>query len=200
MLKIFLKLFIPLFNFWSDASAALVGGGATWFGNKQQNEANSAQAKRQMKFQERMSNTAHQREVADLKKAGLNPLLSINSGASSPAGAQAQMVNELESGVSSALATSRLRQELKNMDATKGLTEAQETVAAVQQQTLASQRDKNIAEKDNTRAMTKILESQGVERSAEAELYKGEKGKWLKLFEKLFGNTGGSTALKNFKR
>ena len=46
-------------------------------------------ADKQMNFQEYMSNTAHQREVSDLVKAGLNPVLSANAGASSPSGASA---------------------------------------------------------------------------------------------------------------
>ncbi len=74
------------------AGAALAGGIMTNRSNaaisEKQMQFNSAQAARQMEFQERMSNTSYQRGMADMRLAGLNPILAYKQGgAGSPSGA-----------------------------------------------------------------------------------------------------------------
>ena len=57
------------------------------------NAQNLSIAREQMAFQERMSNTAFQRAVADARAAGFNPLAAFPHPASTPIGSSATMIN-----------------------------------------------------------------------------------------------------------
>lgn len=90
-------------SFWKkigDNLGGIAGAAGNIIGNilgveqqKETNQVNRYAAMEQMMFQKEMSNTAHQREVADLQAAGLNPILSAGgNGSSTPSGASATAV------------------------------------------------------------------------------------------------------------
>ena len=79
------------------------------------NRKQVALSREQMGFQERMSNTAYQRAMADMKKAGINPIMvSKVGGASTPTGAMAQLKDPAQAGLQAMNSASVVRQNLAN--------------------------------------------------------------------------------------
>lgn len=120
-------------GFISVGTGMAIGAGASLAGGYLGNQASAGQSRASRRwqraenitnrgFQERMSSTAHQRQIQDMKLAGLNPILSAGGGSSSPGGSitgggQAQQSDIITPAVSTAMQAKLLGANIKKMEA-----------------------------------------------------------------------------------
>lgn len=146
------------------------GGGVS---NTKATEAtNAAQidlARQQTDFQERMANTAHQRQVKDLRAAGINPMLSAQlGGAATPTGALAQLQNPNPGQIGAGIANTAksiygISQDAQNAKSTRSVQASQ---SALNEATAAS----TTTTAKETEANTRVLKQK--EREIEAQVKK----------------------------
>lgn len=167
-------------------AASLISGGASILGGlmgsssaKSANKAAAKEAELNRAFQREMAQNAHQYEVEDLRKAGLNPILSAGgSGASASGGAgQPQVFNETDSaakGVSSALEAAASAASLENVKADTAL----KKTSAIAQTASAEQ---SLAGAQSARAQARVLGVDADNKGRLAPLNKlaGDAGQWV---------------------
>jgi len=112
--------------------SAVIGAATSFIGGERANSAAASRNRESIRADRENFQNRHQWEVEDLKKAGLNPVLSANSGASVPGANVAPVVNSIGESVNTALQLKRLDAEIKSINAAARKTNAEAKVTEAQ--------------------------------------------------------------------
>ncbi|AXH75658.1 MAG: DNA pilot protein [Microviridae sp.] len=177
-------------SYWSAiAAAGSAAIGALGAGDQASSARDNAREQRQ--WEQDMSNSAYQRQVKDMRAAGLNPILAAaqGGGASTPSGATAPAYDRISPAINSARESARTLAELKNLN------EEYEVKKSVEQLNKAQATNLGV---DNTikQASAKMIQSQLPGAETEAKIDSSWYGKALRFANRLnpFSSSAGSAA------
>lgn len=166
------------------APAAIAG--LSYLGGRNANRTNREIAREQMAFQERMSSTAYQRAVEDMRAAGINPMVAYQQGgASSPSGAGTRVEDAISPAVSSGMHAKRMIEEIKNLRENRKLTAMQTNVARATANREQTQAHLNVANEMESESRRKLNQYDAAGRSLRSRIDRSDFGKAAAYIERL---------------